>query len=269
MTVASSRATAAGASEPIYILVVDPDPFLREMIEAGFRLFNPRFLVVQADHPESALRLLHRYDVEAVITEVRFPGSRKSGSELLLDLEEYAPQLPVIVLTEASDGEVLGLVQAEAVIAKPPDMDALLKKVNRAIQQSRASVLRGISLESFLQILQVEGKTCTLKVTSGDLTGRLYIHRGELIHAETGRFEAKAAAFAMLSWPDYSITIIERCEAEPTITERLNAILMEWCVKKDHEATGLPDAELVDESLRSEDHPIPAGPALLPDEPVA
>lgn len=262
--------TAAGFSgEPMYILVVDSDPFLQEMIEAGFRLFNPRFVIIQADNPDSALLLLHRYDVEVVVTEIRFPGSRKSGSQLLLDLEEYAPQLPVIILSDAEEEEFCGLVRAEAFIAKPPDMDGLLKTVNRVIQQNRASVLRGISLESFLQILQVEGKTCTLKVTSGDLVGRLYIHRGDLIHAETDRFESKAAAFAMLSWPDYSITIIERCEAKPTITDRLNAILMEWCVKKDHAALGRPAAELVDESLRSEDRPIPDGPRILPDEPVA
>jgi hypothetical protein len=83
-------------------------------------------------------------------------------------------------------------------------------------------------------VLEVEKKTCTLTVTAGHRVGRLYIHDGLLIHDETENFESKAAAFAMLSWPDYSIRIVEKCDATPTITDRLNAILMEWCVEKDH-----------------------------------
>jgi DNA-binding response OmpR family regulator len=221
-------------TEATYILLVEPDPFLREMIEAGFRLFNPAFSLVKAENPETALILLRRYKIEAVITELEFPESRKRGVELLLELEEYSPQLPVIILTEASWKDFQGLVKAYAFIAKPPDMDLLLRQVNQAVQENRESILRGISLESFLQVLEVERKTCTLTVTSHQLVGRMYIHEGKLIHAETDLFESKAAAFAMLSWPDYSIKIIERCDAKPTIAERLNAILMEWCVQRDH-----------------------------------
>jgi len=221
-------------SEPTHLLLVDPDPLLQEMIETGLRLFNPSFVVLKADSPEMALLLLHRYKVELVITELEFPRSGKRGIELLLDLETLSPRLPVIVLTEASLDDFRELLRARAFLAKPPDMDSLLHKVHQLVQESRESILRGISLESFLQVLEVERKTCTLTITSGHLVGRLYVHDGTLIHAETERYESKAAAFAMLSWPDYSIKIVEKCDVQPTITDRLNAILMEWCVNKDH-----------------------------------
>ncbi|MEM1202187.1 MAG: DUF4388 domain-containing protein [Acidobacteriota bacterium] len=221
-------------SQTTYILLVDPDLFLQEMVESGFHLFNPEWTLLRAENPETAQLLLRRYDVSVVITEIEFPDARTRGVEFLLTLEDYSPHLPVVILTEAPAEDFQALVKASAFITKPPDMDYLLRKVNQLVQENKESMLRGISLESFLQVLEVEKKTCTLTLSAGDRRGRLYVHGGELIHAETEHFESKAAAFAMLSWQDYSIKIIEKCDAKPTITERLNAILMEWCVQKDH-----------------------------------
>ena len=220
-------------AKAIYVLVVDSDQFLQEMVESGLELFNPDYVTIKAENPETALMMLRRYPVEAVVMDIEFPHSPIHGSELLQALHDFSPQLPVIVLTEARPEELEG-VGANAFLPKPPDMDQLLNKVNQLVQQNKESVLRGISLESFLQVLEVEKKTCTLTVTAAHRVGRLYIHQGELIHAEAGELESKAAAFAMLSWPDYSIKVIEKCDAKPTIAERLNAILMEWCVHKDH-----------------------------------
>lgn len=238
ITVAPSPATTvSGASKgrrTSSILIVDPDHFMQEMIESGFRLYDPGFRILKADDPEAALQILGEHRVQLIITELHFPDARKKGVEFLLGLEDDAPHVPVIVLTEAQVEDFSDLLAATAIIPKPPDMDYLLSKVTKVLQESRESILRGISLESFLQVLEVEKKTCTLTVVSGPSTGHLYINEGELIHAETSRFDAKAAVFAMLSWPDYSIKITEHCDAEPTITDRLNAILMEWCVQKDH-----------------------------------
>ncbi len=217
------------------ILMVEPDPFLREMVEAGIRLYNPTFSLLHAENPESALVMLRRYEIQVVLSEIRFPSAGIRGAELLLQLKEKAPQLPVVLLTNGDNADdFLHLTNVSAVMGKPPDMDQLLRTLNRVVQENRESILRGISLESFLQILEVDRKTCTLTVRSGSRSGRLYIHEGELIHAETSTLQSKAAAFAMLSWPDYTIRITERCDAQPTIAERLNSILMEYCVKKDH-----------------------------------
>jgi CheY-like chemotaxis protein len=223
------------AVESIQLLLVDPDIFLQEMIESGFRLFNPKYQVVKAQNPESALLLLQRHEIEAIITELDFPGARKAGSEFLEDLGDYSPDLPIILLSERVPETLPTGRVPRAFVPKPPDMDYLLKKVHQVVQQNRASILRGISLESFLQVLEVEQKTCTLVVRSDDgRTGRLYISQGKLIHATTDESHAKAAAFAMLGWSDPEIKILEKCDAEPTITDRLNAILLEYCVQKDH-----------------------------------
>lgn len=222
------------AIEPWSILLIDPDTLLQEMIESGLRLFHPGIEVLKAQNPEVALQLLNERKVEAIITELEFTGSTRPGRLFLEELAKALPQLPIIVLTDAPFHEFPGSLRAAAVLAKPPELDLLLRRVDQLVRENRESILRGISLESFLQVLEVERKTCTLTVTSQNQVGKLYVFEGKLIHAETNDHAAKAAAFAMLSWPDYSIKIVEKCDAQPTITERLNAILMEWCVNKDH-----------------------------------
>ncbi len=226
----SQEATPNGKT---VILIVDSDSFLQELLASGIRLHNPSYEILLTESPHSAFLLLQRHKVDLVVSEAVFPGSDR-GVEFLLGLEEYSPGLPVIVLTETPTSELQKPISAETVISKPPDMDFLLRRIDRLVQQSRESILRGITLESFLQVLQVEQKTCTLTVITGRRIGHLYIDAGELIHAETGSRRSKAAVFAMLSWNDYSIKITESCDAEPTITERLNGILMDWCVHKDH-----------------------------------
>lgn len=224
--------------KPCFILTVDPDHFLQEMIESGFGLFKPDWKLLKTDDPETARAMLHGYQVDAVITEIAFPANgtgapEASAAGLLADLERSFPKVPVFVLTEVPAEEVQSLTTADY-IAKPPDMDYLIGKVHRAIQQNRGSVVRGISLESLLQLLELERKTCTLVVRSAHRVGRLYQRDGMLAHAETAELSGKPAAFAILAWTDYSIEILEECRAETSLGEGMNAILMEWCVQRDH-----------------------------------
>lgn len=207
---------------------------MQEMIAQGFTLYDRRFEVLEARDPEMALAILERRAVHAILTEFEFRNTEMSGREFLRSLEKTVPQVPVLILTDADVEELKDLIEPVAIILKPPEMDYLLRKVDQIVHQSKESILRGISLESFLQVLEVERKTCTLTIISGSSIGRLYLHDGELIHAETGDLESKNAVFAMLGWQEYSIKIYETCDAEPTIQDRLNSILMEYCMHKDH-----------------------------------
>jgi hypothetical protein len=60
--------------------------------------------------------------------------------------------------------------------------------------------IHGISLPSFLQMSEMEGATYTLKVTSGNRTGHLYLDGGSLIAAQ---FEGQTGNDAAL--PDHQL----------------------------------------------------------------
>jgi len=88
--------------------------------------------------------------------------------------------------------------------------------------------LHGISLDSFLQMAQMERTTCTLNVSANEEVGFMYILNGELIDAQTGILEGSEAAYLIISWVNSTIEIENKCDrTENKIKEPLMNVLME------------------------------------------
>jgi len=102
--------------------------------------------------------------------------------------------------------------------------------------------LQGISLDSFLQMVQMEKTTCTLKVVSGKREGLLYILNGDLIAAETQDLQNMDAACAIISWDDTVIEIDNSCsKTENEINQPLMHVLMEGLKLKGEKSDAEPD----------------------------
>jgi hypothetical protein len=71
------------------------------------------------------------------------------------------------------------------------------------------SHLTGFSLQAFLQVVEAEGKTCALRVTSGENVGRLYFAQGRLVGAQAGTLAGLPAVHEVLRWPAPVIDIDE------------------------------------------------------------
>ncbi len=105
--------------------------------------------------------------------------------------------------------------------------------------------LQGISLDSFLQMVQMEKTTCTLKVVSGKNEGTLFVLDGELIAAETQDLQNFEAACAVISWNDAVIEIENTCtKTENEINQPLMHVLMEGLKLKDEQSASPPDDEV-------------------------
>ena len=104
--------------------------------------------------------------------------------------------------------------------------------------------IQGITLESFLQMVNSEGKTCTLRVTSDDNVGYLHILHGELIGAEEGFLKSEKAVFKILSWNNAIIEIDNVCRKKAReINQPLMNILMEGLRLKDENACSEKEQE--------------------------
>ncbi len=102
--------------------------------------------------------------------------------------------------------------------------------------------LQGISLDSFLQMVQMEKTTCTLKVISGKKEGTLFVLKGDLISAETKDMQNLEAACAIISWEDALIEIENTCsKTKNEIQQPLMHVLMEGLKLKDEKAAEEPD----------------------------
>lgn len=225
-------------SDPCTILVVDPDPLLREILAASLRLHDARYTVLAVEAPEKAIATLTSLGVDLVITEVLFPRlSLEAGTAYVERLRRAFSHLPVLLLTEALSG-VTHLDAIDGVLAKPPDMDELLRRVDSLLDRSRESVVRGISLVSLLQVLELERKSCTLAVEERGRAGRLRLRDGRLAHAEAGPARGKEALFEMLSWAAPILRISDRSEGPVTIEGGIQELLLEYFIEEDHGRRG-------------------------------
>ncbi|MFA6958445.1 MAG: DUF4388 domain-containing protein [Thermoanaerobaculia bacterium] len=216
------------------VLFVDQDEFLLDMIESGLSLSRPEWSVISTHHPAEALEVLAIYPkFDAIVTEVVFDRSVVVGKAFVHEAGQRYPEISIFVMTSRDPEEIRGLDAAEY-IAKPPDIDFLVSRVDRAIRRQGESVVRGISLQTFLQIVELEKKTCTVIVSHGGRVGEVYLRAGQLIQARLDGTDGEDALFALLSMPDHAFRIVDRCDAERGIATSLTTLLMRWTLREDH-----------------------------------
>ena len=104
------------------VLVVDDEPKLCDLLSSA--LSQNDVQVFTAGNGLQALAILEQQDIDLVISDWRMPGM--DGPQLLAEVKQRYPQLPVIVMTAYST--VKNAVQsmrngAYDYIAKPFDID--------------------------------------------------------------------------------------------------------------------------------------------------
>lgn len=129
------------------------------------------------------------------------------------------------------------------------------------------SRFQGISLDSFLQMIQMDKTSCTLRVESRSGSGVMYIVNGELVDAECEDLSGSDAAFEIVSWRDISFEFENICDDRiRKINMPLMHLLMEGLKKRDDR-----DAGLIPEAPAKPVQPEPVkknDPVDLPDIPV-
>ncbi len=98
--------------------------------------------------------------------------------------------------------------------------------------------IHGISLPSFLQMAEMERSNFSLRVTSGNRSGMLFLKEGALISARTEDRNGREAAYRIISWDNASIEITPADESKTDeIKQPLMHVLMESLKMKDEAAS--------------------------------
>lgn len=115
--------------------------------------------------------------------------------------------------------------------------ESITQRVSEELDGSVTGQVQGISLPSFLQMSEMEGSTCSLRIRSDDKVGMLHLLNGELIDAETGEKKDREAAQTIIAWDNPSIEIRKAVgRTQNKIQIPLMHLLMSSLQKKDEEA---------------------------------
>jgi two-component system NtrC family response regulator len=201
------------------VLVVDDEPKLCDLLASA--LSQNDIQVFTAGNGLHALALLEREDIDLVISDWRMPGM--DGPQLLAEIRQRFPHLPVIVMTAYST--VKNAVQsmrngAYDYISKPFDIDELDITVHKALQfrdilrdnqRLRAELDEHQQIESlvgeslaFRRVLQavdsVRESSATILLTGESGTGKEMVARA--IHKHGNRADKPFVAVNCAAIPE-------------------------------------------------------------------
>jgi CheY-like chemotaxis protein len=226
------------------VLVVDDEPAILFGLSEALADARRGIAVVTAAGGHEALQILESQKIDLVLTDLRMP--EVDGFELLAYLRRDLPHVPVILMTAHGADELArvgGVADEFECFSKPIDLSALRQHIQDRIAQRVRGKVENISLASFLQLLEMERKTCTLSVVAGAHHGKLYFRGGRLIGAEADGQTGQQAALEIVTWDQADVEISDLAPGvEPTLDGGLQFFLMEGMRLKDERERGLQPA---------------------------
>lgn len=237
------------------ILIIDDDAKTLAQISDAFGSYTD-LEVLTARRANLAAQILTLIKVDMVITDIDSP--EVNGLKFMSYLKKKHPGLPVSAMGSFDFDKISSKLDAVGVsqyFHKPIDLDGLVKTLSDKLDIGAEGRIHGISLPSFLQLVNMEEKTCTLKVQSGAKTGYIYCMSGDLIAAETGRLRGKEALFEIMFWEQTAIQLEEVCKKQDVeITEPLTYLLMESHRARDEKES---EQDRCEQKTLPESHPAP------------
>jgi CheY-like chemotaxis protein len=221
------------------VLIVDDEPAVLFALSEALADRRRGVKVATAANGEEAVAILESEKVDLVVTDLRMP--EMDGFELLAWLRRRFPHLPVIVMTAFGAETVARIDGSPEVLEKPFDVGELKRKVADLMRQSVKGRVENISLASFLQLLELERKTCTLTVTSVDRNGQLFFRGGRLVGAQTEGLDGVDAALEIVTWEHADVEISDVCTVKgPEVEGGLRYLLLEGMHLKDERERHAP-----------------------------
>ena len=216
------------------LLVDDEKTFLLSFTE-GLQARNPKLQIFNASDGQEALDILCTKTIDLVVTDLNMPVM--DGFHLLAAMNKEFPNIPIIVMTAFSTPEIeerLNSLWTGRFLEKPLEIASLESTIKDVLDQSTNGFLQGITLPAFMQIIAMEGKSCTLIIRSEDNVGTFYLLNGEFIDAETESLEGEEAAYMIFSWSDVTIKVKNAVwKRKQRIKSSLPKILLESSLHQD------------------------------------
>jgi DNA-binding response OmpR family regulator len=232
------------------VLIVDDDREMLLALKDGLSKYKETFSVLIAEDGTVAVKILKEKTVSLVVTDLKMP--QMDGFALLTHIMENYPDIPVIIITGYSTPDMERLAReggAVGYIAKPFMLEDLARDIMATLRkESEGGTLHSVSSGIFLQLMEMEQKTCTIRLEdkSTGKKGVLFFQDGELLDARVNNLQGKPAAYKIFSWEQVNISIQNVCpKMENKIESELQPLILEVARLKDENKTTKKEVEEV------------------------
>ena len=219
------------------VLIVDDSTMLLTYLEGAMAKYADQFKVLFAKDGMEAIDVIKENDISLLVTDLQMP--RIDGLGLLAYVHKYHPGIPCIVMSAHGTPAIIENLQSDILqfIEKPFTAEALAKSITKALAKDQTEgTITGISIGNFLQMVELEQKTCLCEVASpGNPKGFFYFNGGELHHAVFGERKGEDAAIKMIQIDNPTISF-RKVPARPIprrINRELTGLLLEAMKQKD------------------------------------
>lgn len=242
------------------VLLVDDDHEMLLALKEGFKKYRDSFAVLLAAEGLKAVEVLKRNVVSLVVTDLKMP--KMDGFELLAHIMEHYPDIPVIIITGYSTPEMERLAReggAVGYIAKPFLIENLARQIMTTLRrESEGGTLHNVSSGMFLQLMEMEQKTCTIRLED-KLTakkGILFFREGELLDARVNDLQGEAAAYEIFSWDQVNLLIQNGSVLkEKRIFSDMQQLILETARRKDEHVAAIAPLYVIEEVEPFESNP--------------
>ncbi len=229
------------------ILFVDDDAQFLEVIQAlAHDRKRGEWEVLTAQTTAMALALLQSQRIDLAVIDLRMPVV--DGMQFLQLVHRQHPRMKKVILSafvEEAWQRDASRAGAEMVIEKPTSAEgfesvlaALTELLRVQPEEGFRGVLQKVGIEDVLQMECLSRHSLVLEVLSSESSGRIFIKRGEIIHAESGGRSGEAAFEELILLKGGEFNHLPYVEPpERTVNGPWEFLLME-AVRKRDEAAG-------------------------------
>ncbi len=219
------------------VLIVDDEEDLTWTLSKKLSKDSDIFELTCVNSGTEAIEMLNQLPFDLVITDVRMP--EVSGLDLLVKVRELYPSTKVVIMTAYGTSDV----QKEAndrgcfnYIEKPFEINDIRELIISALKRKKGfeGNVSDFQLSDLIQLNCLGRLSTALQVISEDETGLIYFQEGNIVHAETDRYEGENAFHYIMTWDGGEFTVMKnKLPERETITKGWQSLLLESLRRKD------------------------------------
>ena len=219
------------------ILIAEDDENQRKMIQLFLKSLQHKYEIIIVNDGLQAIEIMKKNPIDLLVTDLKMP--KIEGVVLISYLNRNFPKIPCIVMTAMRSPVLKKKLQKDVMfyLEKPFNKTVFISAIEESIDNTRITgTLKGITIVSFMQLINIDQKTCICEVQSPNQSkGRLFFMEGEIFDAEYKELDGEPAALAILQFDRVTINFetLTELQIKRKIHTKMTPLIMEGMHIKD------------------------------------